>query len=177
MKAFYIALKRLHSFGFGKIFPVGFKPLKPLSLLHLEAPAWVCLPSAAGRPNGLPERVCGKRSDLFTPCGLLPAGSALLGEAGRRASFLPVRGGLTSPCLCVPVWLCVPMCLCVPVCVIGCACVCVCLCVCLCVSVCVCLCLFLCVGLCVCACVCVAPGLGRGLPSQLALEAPSPLLP
>lgn len=57
MKAFYIALKRLHSFGFGKIFPVGFKPLKPLSLLHLEAPAWVCLPSAAGRPDGLPERV------------------------------------------------------------------------------------------------------------------------
>jgi hypothetical protein len=37
IKAFYIALRRLHSFGFGKIFPVQCKPLKSVSISHLDA--------------------------------------------------------------------------------------------------------------------------------------------
>ena len=116
MKAFYIALKRLHSFGFGKIFPVGFKPLKPLSLLLLEAPAWVCLPSAAGRPAGLPERM---RKALRLVYSLRPpARWERPARGGWAGGFLPpcVRGAHQ------PVFVCA--------CVYGCACLCDCVCLC-----------------------------------------------
>ena len=109
IKAFCIVLKRLHSFGFGKIFPVGFKPLKPVSISHLEAPARVCLPSAARRPGWPPARA-EDAPDLFTSRGPLckaqmcPCGWRV-GGAGRGRGFFPLCNG--GGVLCVSLCVCV----------------------------------------------------------------------
>lgn len=100
IKAFYIVLKRLHSLGFGKIFPVQFKPLKPVSISHLEAPAHVCLPSPAKRgwwPGSVPP--CVRKTPrlvyfLGTPlqCPVCPCGFVWGGWGGLHPAWGGGRG-------------------------------------------------------------------------------------
>lgn len=73
IKASYIVLKRLHSLGFGKRFPVPWKPLKLVSITHLE---WKPLPGSAfghhRRECGRPARPPAHAQDTQTPYFLRP---------------------------------------------------------------------------------------------------------
>ena len=106
IKAVYTVLKRLHSFGFGEIFPVQSKPSEPVSAAHLDAPAQSAFHHHCSEPAaclGLQCGLCVRRPNLFISSGPSALPRRAPAACGWAGGFLPPWHAGRVVCVCVHV--------------------------------------------------------------------------